>query len=217
MSDLQTIAGEVRKLSTNSFKEKLRVAELLLQAKERFFASDSDGWVDWCKKETPYRRRYAFCLKKVAELVRLCETAAFDISAACCTDCTKLEEIARIESVSELKKFLKKHDLAALDREELRAAVNAFLDPDAENATPRKLDFFRELNLPDPDTLEKKILNQLGSVQPDLAASFGLTFIQGSFLTRERLIDDDVRDIIGQLRSQAKQWGRYADQKGIAL
>lgn len=146
---LDTLAEKVRAAFADSVRRGLEGAALILEAKEKHFA-DTLAWLDWCQREFGLTRRHAFRLARIADVYRGCLAAGLDLSAACGTDLTKIEEIARISTVAEILRFLKKIPVAKLDREELREAVRQFL---GKPGTEKQLTFLFYERLPDPRAL----------------------------------------------------------------
>ena len=124
--DLATLTAEIHACIVEQDRAGLRVAELVLHAKEQCFP-DGLAWLDWCHNEFGFRRRHAFRLARVGDLVRSIPDLATKISARGGTNYEKIEEIAQIPTVAQVLKFLKTHAVSGMDREELREAVRAFL------------------------------------------------------------------------------------------
>lgn len=223
---LEKLAQDFEAQRRVGFESTLERARIISRIKDKVFSGNSSAAQAWCEKNLRncgYRSFYSY-LNGLIVYEGLTEIVHQGCTLKLPLDLAKLNALAQFRIKGNLQgeidfprivKFLEKHDADILSREELRALLDNLL----KKAKPaaQQLDFFAELNLPDPDTLETNILKRLDAVQPDTAASFGLVFLQGSFLTRERLVDQDVRDIISEIREQARQWSLYADQKGIAL
>lgn len=147
--DLATLTAEIRQCIAEQDRAGLRVAELILHAKEQCFP-DGLAWLDWCQKEFGFRRRHSFRLARIGDLVRSCPDLATKISARGGTNFEKIEEIAQIPTVAQVLQFLKKHDVSGMDREELREAVRAFL---GKVPVEKQLTFLFYEKLPDPSHL----------------------------------------------------------------
>ncbi len=162
--DLASLTAEIRACIVEHDRAGLRIAELVLHAKEQCF-TDGLAWLDWCQKEFGFRRRHAFRLARIGDLVRSCPDLATKISARGGTNYEKIEEIAQIPTVAQVLQFIKKHDVSGMDREELREAVRAFL---GKPTVEKQLTFLFYEKMPTPEALMAGLNDPKCSGQIDL-------------------------------------------------
>ena len=200
--DLASLTAEIRACIAEQDRAGLRVAELILHAKEQCFP-DGLAWLDWCQKEFGFKRRHSFSLARVGDLIRSCPELATKVSARGCTNYIKIEEIAQIPTVAQVLQFLKKHDVSGMDREELREAVRAFL---GKTPVEKQLTFLFYEKMPTPEQLTAGLDNPKFVSQIDLKRE--TQFITGH-LQRIAAIED--RSNPEELLKLAKWFRKHAD------
>ncbi len=196
---LARISSEVRTALAAASDATLRVAALVLQAKEVHFASSALAWLEWCRKEFRFSRRYCFMLARVADYMRrLDDLPRRAVQHAALLEVTKVEILAAIPP-DRLPAFLKAVDVSDLERDELRDAVHKFLGT-ARRAT-QQLDFFAELRLPPPEVFKARLGEAIRarSVPPRQAFEYGTLLMASALEQSDLLSPADRRDLFAVL------------------
>lgn len=210
---LQALAAEIRKAMQAASDVTLRIAALVLEAKEKHFAGNCLGWLAWCKEEFEFSRRHAFRIARVGDFVRRVRAAGLfkQLVPHVALDVAKLEELAAIP-VDLFEAFLAAHDVAELDRDELRSAVRKYLGiPDA---APRQQDFFGVLGLPTPERFKADLHRavQRHQVPPRAALEYGTLLLVAAVEQAEAMTSDDLQTletVLDHLRARAANRGRH--------
>lgn len=105
------------------------ISVLLAHARDAYFPDSPGEWLQWAMEEFGYEKRHCFRCLKAGRLLTNPEVphAALAALAECETD--KLEMLATLPS-AQLPQFVKRVHPETLSRDELRAKVKLFQDPE---------------------------------------------------------------------------------------
>lgn len=203
--ELRKIAAGIRAALIEVQSGSIFVARGILRAKG--LHPNVLDWLTWCHAELGIGRRSAFMYARVASWLEQIEDVLVKagllpgaetgrVQQCCTVDITALEALSAIP-VDRLPAFLKSNRVADMDRDELRAAVNAFLG--RESRETAQLDFFARLKLPPPNDLLALLRKSETVVSIGKAASYGCIFLDAVVARRAQLQPKQRKDLIENL------------------
>lgn len=146
--DLKSITARLKTLITEDRSRQWEIATLTVAARKCF--QSTEDWVAWAKSEINIGRRQCFTIQKAVlwkqevsdskSLAKVRRVALLELPL-------RLAEILALIPVEKLEAFLKQSSIDAMDRDELRDAVAAFLD------APRRHRIITAESLPAPEQL----------------------------------------------------------------
>lgn len=170
------------------------VSDLIFQARREFFPDDTLEWLDWAKTEFQFSRRHTFRMARVAYFRQKilgggqCLTVALKQLAD--VGFSKIDILATIP-IHMVEEFLRATNIAKLDRDELRDAVNAFLGKKPN--VSEQVDFFEQLGLPDPGKLDGALRANSQTFSPGRAADYAGVFAQHAVRRIDELSAEERR------------------------
>lgn len=178
MNDVKNIEGitaRLKELIASTRNTSFEIAELVLTAKLTVFESFPE-WIAWGEKELGYRRRMMILSMNAGMFARRVNDMSLskaerDLSAAHCTNLDKCEILNAIPA-GKLVDFASRYAIDKMDREEMRTAVNKYLEkePKTNQSQP---DFFDKLGFPPPDKFQSMLNEEFATVDFDSAAIYG--------------------------------------------
>jgi len=152
---LDGVTAEIQARITAGRRAALTIAMLIAHAREEYFPADPSGWLTWARDNFGYGRRMVFqCLKAGALLLPRDGKVHHDALLEC--DLMKLEMVARIPE-AQRDAFLERVPVAELSRDELRAKVRLWEDPEPGDDDEADAKAKPKPKAPAPTTIEKLI------------------------------------------------------------
>jgi len=209
---LEEKAARISDLIAAARSGTIEAARLLLAARREDFPDNYRAWWEWARAECGLCKRRCDRMKRAAEYLEQIEAqvphAPPGLVAHAPLDVDKLDILAAIP-VAQLQAFLAQYDLEALDREDLRDAVNRFL---GRELTPR---YVRYSRLPSPDDLRSRLMHDRfrNEIDPEVERGYSAAFDDALYAFRDDLPFEEVEKTWLENVDRVNRWVEYVGRR----
>lgn len=196
MKSLESITARIAELIKQARDCDFEVASSIMAVRDTFFPDNNLAWLAWTRDSFGFSRRHTFRLARVAQYIAGLPPAAVKLVPPKSVDFSVWDIIAAIPH-QRLKDFFTKHPISTMDRDDVRDAVNRYMQRPAREQ--QQMDFFARLKLPAPEDFMEMVEKAGSAINPDRAASYGCILLQAAARQKDALTKEDLRELISNM------------------